>query len=134
MPMLTPEEASLLHDAAVAASANAYAPYSRFPVGAAALSQAGNIYTGNNVENASYGLSICAERVAIGSMVAAGEQSLKAIAVHCSTAEAAPCGACRQVIIEFSNQAIVVFKLEGELIQLSISDLLPHAFTREAFL
>ena len=132
MDLLTEEEAARLFEAAVGASANAYAPFSNFAVGAAALSGSGKVFTGSNVENASYGLSICAERVAINTMVAAGERELKAIAVHCKVANAAPCGACRQVIIEFGPDALVVFKQGSELVQFPIADLLPYAFTKAA--
>lgn len=130
MDVLTQEDAAELYNAAVTACSNAYAPFSHFPVGAAALSVSGRIFTGNNVENASYGLSLCAERVAISNMVSAGEVSLKAIAVHCSKAQAAPCGACRQFIIEFGSDSIVIFKTGDNLVQISISELLPYAFTK----
>lgn len=132
MDKLTPEEAAKLLNAAVAACGNAYAPYSNFPVGAAALSSSGHIFTGNNVENASYGLSICAERVAISTMVSSGEANLKAIAVHCTNAQSAPCGACRQFILEFGAETIVIFKKEGATLQIPISELLPYAFSKEA--
>lgn len=132
MQLLSQDEANRLLEAAVAASANAYAPFSQFPVGAAVLSVSGHTFTGNNVENASYGLSICAERVAISNMVSAGEQEIKAVAVHCSNVDAAPCGACRQFIMEFGAEAIVIFKMKGNVIQACITDLLPYAFTKAA--
>lgn len=80
----------------------AYCPYSRYPVGAAVLGESGRIFTGANVENASYGLSICAERAAIFNAVNRGEKSIKAICVACRAAR--PCGACRQVMLEFSSK------------------------------
>jgi len=131
---LSPEEATALYDAAETASANAYAPYSDFPVGAALLSGTGNVYAGSNVENASYGLSICAERAAIAKMVSSGETSLRAIAVHCSNAESAPCGACRQFILEFGPEAIVIFRRGGVMMQIPVSELLPYAFTKAALM
>ncbi len=132
MDLLTEEQAARLFEAAASASAKAYAPFSNFGVGAAALSRSGKVFTGSNVENASYGLSICAERVAVSSMVAAGERELKAIAVHCINAESAPCGACRQFIIEFGPDALVVFMHGNKLVQFPIAGLLPYAFTKAA--
>jgi cytidine deaminase len=89
-----------LIETAVTAQKGAYCPYSRYRVGAAVLTEAGRIFSGANVENASYGLSICAERVAIFNAVSRGHRALKAVAVVASAAK--PCGACRQVMIEFS--------------------------------
>lgn len=132
MSALSNEEASLLFEAAMVASVNAYAPFSRFPVGAAAMSANGRVFSGNNVENASYGLTVCAERVAISNMVASGENDLKAVAVYCGSVSAAPCGACRQFIIEFGKNAVVIFKQGDELVQKTIGELLPYAFTKSA--
>jgi cytidine deaminase len=89
-----------LIDAALAARANAHAPYSKFPVGAALLAASGEIFAGCNVENASYGLTMCAERVATGAAVAAGHTQIAAVAVATAGGRA-PCGACRQVLSEF---------------------------------
>lgn len=89
-----------LIDAALAARANAHAPYSKFPVGAALLAASGEIFAGCNVENASYGLTMCAERVATGAAVAAGHTQIAAVAVTTAGGRA-PCGACRQVLSEF---------------------------------
>ena len=86
--------------AAKTAQKRAYCPYSRYPVGAAALMESGKIYTGCNIENASFGLSCCAERTAIFNAIAHGEKKLRALAIVAKSA--APCGACRQVIIEFA--------------------------------
>jgi cytidine deaminase len=91
-----------LIDAALAARSRAYAPYSKFAVGAALLTATGEIITGTNVENASYGLSICAERAAVFAAVAAGHQDFAAVAIATSGG-AAPCGACRQVLAEFAK-------------------------------
>ena len=89
-----------LIEAAKAAQKNSYSPYSRYPVGAAVLAESGRIYTGCNVENASFGLAICAERVAIFKAVSHGEKRISALCVAAKSAK--PCGACRQVIIEFA--------------------------------
>lgn len=121
-----------LVEAARAAMEYAYAPYSRFNVGAAVLAESGKIYNGCNVENASYGLSICAERSAIGKMICAGERSIEAIAISASSGEAAfPCGACRQVIAEFASadRPVPVYLASSKGTEVFLlSDLLPHAF------
>lgn len=92
-----------LVQAAKSARRRAYCPYSKHPVGAAVLAESGRVYTGANVENASYGLSLCAERVAVFNAVTRGESRLRALAVACK--DARPCGACRQVMMEFSDKA-----------------------------
>ena len=108
----------------------AYAPYSKFKVGAAILSGSGKIYTGCNVENASYGLTTCAERNAVASMVAAGEKRIKAVAVVTGLRKpASPCGACRQVLSEFSSDAqILMAGTRGTVLSESLSRLLPAPF------
>jgi len=93
--------------AAVECRARAHAPYSKFQVGAAVLTADGEIFAGCNVENASYGLTICAERVAVGSAVAAGHKQIVAVAVATSGAHS-PCGACRQVLSEFGPAMEVI--------------------------
>ena len=111
------------------ARARAYAPYSKFFVGAAVLSATGKIYTGCNVENATYGATICAERSAICSMIAAGEKSYTAIAVFTdANPPATPCGICRQVLAEFADDAIVVVATPRMKKRLSLSALLPERF------
>jgi cytidine deaminase len=119
-----------LEKSARAAAARAYAPYSRFPVGAAVLAGSGRVYSGCNVENASYGLCICAERSAIFSAVAAGEKSVRAVAVYTPTPlPTAPCGACRQVIHEFGPDALVISVCDTKnRIDTLLSALLPGAF------
>jgi cytidine deaminase len=112
-------------------SAHAYAPYSNFPVGAAVLTPEGQIYAGANVENASYGLSICAERSAIFQAVADGAKSIRAIAVYTPTAKATPpCGACRQVMTEFGPDMLVICCCDDVNAQqrYTLADLLPLAF------
>jgi cytidine deaminase len=101
-----------LKAAALAARARAYAPYSRFQVGAAALTESGQIFSGCNVENASFGITICAERVTLSSAVAAGHLRFQAIAV-CAHPLASPCGSCRQFIVEF-GEAIEVLSFDAE--------------------
>ena len=115
-----------------AAAEQAYAPYSEFPVGAAALAADGSIHTGCNVENASYGLTICAERAAVSSAVGAGHRQIVAVAVSApKVSHTTPCGACRQFLNEFrpvtTDMAIVLDdQHSGELVWLD--DLLPRAF------
>ena len=126
---MTPE--SLLQLAADAAK-SAYAPYSGFHVGAALLCEDGEVYTGCNVENASYGLSNCAERTAVFNAVSQGKRQFTAIAVSVPGG-GAPCGACRQVLNEFNPEMIVYLGDEnGQLVrQTSVSELLPDAFGPE---
>ncbi len=112
------------------ASARAYAPYSRFPVGAAVLGASGKIYAGCNVENACHGLGVCAERAAIFNAVASGERAIRCVVIHTPTATpTAPCGACRQVINEFGPEARVVsICAAAGRIDTTLDKLLPGAF------
>ncbi|HXF37153.1 MAG TPA: cytidine deaminase [Actinomycetota bacterium] len=118
-----------LVEAARAVREHAYAPYSLFAVGAAVLA-GGRIFTGVNVENASYPLSICAERTAAAAAVAAGERRIEAVAVVGGEREPAPpCGGCRQVLAELGPDAVVVSEsVGGERRTWWLRDLLPHAF------
>lgn len=119
-----------LLQAACKAREAAYAPYSHFAVGAAVLAGSGRIYSGCNIENASYGLTICAERVAIFQAIAAGEKSITALAVVADAAlPVAPCGACRQVMAEFGVDTVVMATTRGESRTLKLNDLLPQAFS-----
>jgi cytidine deaminase len=124
--------AERLMDAARLAADTAYAPYSNFPVGAAVLTADGTIVTGCNVENASYPLTNCAERVAIGTAVAAGAREIQAIAVYAPRMEAVtPCGACRQVINEFkpaTEELWMIFDTSEGLELVPFSEILPRAF------
>jgi len=119
-----------LADAARAAAAHAYCPYSRFPVGAAVLTQEGSIAHGCNVENASFGLTSCAERNAIFRAVADGATSIVAVALYTPTPEpVTPCGACRQVIAEFGRDAQVRCVCDGpDSLDYCTHELLPHGF------
>ena len=124
---LTDDELAL-YERARGAAANAHAPYSRFPVGAALRTEAGQVFTGVNVENSSFGLSCCAERSAIFTAVSAGHTDLAAIAVYADAVSAPPCGACRQVMAEFAPQLRVIWRRDGELVASSLGDLLPDGF------
>jgi cytidine deaminase len=124
-----------LRDAARQVREKAWAPYSKYHVGAAVLTDSGEIFTGCNVENASYGLTICAERVAVCSAVAQGFREFRAICISL-TGVPVPCGACRQFLMEFSPQLPVILdnldspgSSDPEVVLLS--DLLPRAFRLE---
>jgi len=108
----------------------AYAPYSKFKVGAAVLTDKNKIFTGCNIENASYSLTICAERIAISKAVSEGCKNLKAIVIIADTKEpVSPCGACRQFMIEFNPDMIVIMANLNRKIKIeNIKDLLPHNF------
>jgi cytidine deaminase len=128
---LSPDEREALKAAAKAAAEQAYAPYSGFRVGAAVLTAQGSLHSGCNVENASFGLSVCAERNAVFRAVAGGARAIRAIAVYTPTpAPTTPCGACRQVIAEFGADALVICCTGDDTadVEYSLSELLPHAF------
>ena len=121
-------------EAAHAASLKAYAPYSNFRVGAAILAESGDVHAGCNVENASYGLAICAERNAVARMVTAdaGNRKIRLVAVVSpDAAPCFPCGACRQVLHEFDCEEVVVLGASGEHERYPFSEILPHAFGPE---
>jgi cytidine deaminase len=123
-----------LIEAARRVRANAYAPYSHYPVGAAVRGASGRIYVGANVENASFGLALCAERSAVAAAIAAGEKSIAAVAVITATSPpAAPCGMCRQVLAEFADDALPIALCNdaGERSDTTLGALLPHAFRRD---
>ncbi len=130
MTPLSPATIRRLEKSARAAAKRSYSPYSKFPVGAAVLTGSGKVYTGCNVENASYGLCNCAERTAIFSAVAAGEHEIRAVAVFTPTPEPTmPCGACRQVINEFGPSAIIASVCSSKSrIETTLDALLPAAF------
>ncbi|HZR56599.1 MAG TPA: cytidine deaminase [Terriglobales bacterium] len=120
-----------LIEGAEAATKKAYAPYSKFRVGSALLTTEGDIFLGCNVENASYGMTNCAERTAIFAAVAKGGPKLeiRAVAVmNDKDADCSPCGACRQVIYEFGPDAIVFFRKDKSWKQAHITELLPYGF------
>lgn len=118
--------------AATAIRVKAYAPYSGFAVGAAVEGESGLIYTGINVENASYGLSVCAERNAVFSGIMAGETKFRRMAVVANTRRpVVPCGACRQVMKEFDIPLVTMGNLQGDVRTLSLQELLPESFGPE---
>ena len=118
---------------AIEVKQNSYSPYSKFKVGAALLTENNELYTGVNIENSSYGLTVCAERTAIFKAVSEGEKKFKALAVTCETDNfdyAFPCGACRQVIAEFlDDEADIIVSINtGEYKVYKLKELLPNAF------
>jgi cytidine deaminase len=125
------DQARVLMDYARAATASAYVPYSQFPVGAAVMTESGAIFTGANIENASYPLGCCAERTAVYAAVNAGHTAITAVAVTAPrVVTVTPCGGCRQVLNEFkpadSDMAVILDGLD--LTILTLADLLPRAF------
>lgn len=123
-----------LYEAACKARKCAYAPYSQFAVGAAVLTADGQIFTGANVENASYGLTICAERVAIFNAVSQCKRNIVAVAVVTDVEDAAyPCGACRQVMAEFGLEIkVIIANTTGKYIETTVGELLPHSFDKNS--
>ncbi|MDR1195953.1 MAG: cytidine deaminase [Endomicrobium sp.] len=112
------------------AAGNSYNKYSKFAVGSAVLCANGKIYAGTNVENASYGLTSCAERNALFNAVSNGETKIKAVAVWTKRGGVFPCGACRQVILELSQNAdIIINKNDKDIIIVNIQELLPFSFS-----
>jgi len=111
----------------------AYVPYSHFPVGAALETKSGKIYTGCNVENASYGLTICAERVVLYKAISEGEQEFTALAVVADTpTPCSPCGACRQVLCEFTKEMpVIMANLQGQILVKTVDELIPISFCRD---
>ncbi|MEZ7544711.1 cytidine deaminase [Veillonella atypica] len=127
---MTELETQKLMDCAIKARENAYSPYSHFAVGAALLCEDGTLYEGCNIENASYGLTNCAERTAIFKAVSEGHIKFKALAVVADTeGPCAPCGACRQVMAEFKIPLIIMGNLMGNIKIVTIEELLPFSFS-----
>ncbi len=125
---LSPEQEDLV-SAARDARSRAYAPYSEFAVGAALDVGDGHVFFGSNIENASYGLTICAERAAVASAVAGGFRDFESIAIAGpEDAVTSPCGACRQVLAEFNPQLTVIFTTPDGPIVTSLAELLPYSF------
>ena len=126
--MVTDEMRQTLIQRSLQARGMAYAPYSNYTVGAAVLTESGQIYDGGNIENAVYPLTICAERVAIFKAVSEGETSFKAIAVATKNG-GTPCGSCRQVMAEFGMGLILIVDETGKQVaEFALSELLPEAF------
>lgn len=127
--MLNDDKYSHLIEKARKIKLNAYAPYSRYQVGAALLTRDGEIFTGVNVENASFGLTVCAERIAIFNALSQGNQNLEAIAISAQGEDIPyPCGACRQVMNEFNPDIIVILDSGHNINVYSLRELLPMAF------
>lgn len=127
---MTELEIQKLMDCAIKARENAYSPYSHFAVGAALLCEDGTLFEGCNIENASYGLTNCAERTAIFKAVSEGHTKFKALAVVADTeGPCAPCGACRQVMAEFKIPLIILGNLMGNIKIVTIEELLPFSFS-----
>ncbi|WP_371376439.1 cytidine deaminase [Thalassotalea aquiviva] len=129
--MSTSQKAALIA-AAKAAFKNAYAPYSNFHVGAAALAKSGKIFNGCNMENASYGLTNCAERNCLGQAIVTGEREFETLIIYTEQEQLTPpCGACRQVIAEFLEQDayVSVYNHLGDEVSWQVKDILPNAFT-----
>lgn len=127
---MTELEIQKLMDCAIKARENAYCPYSHFAVGAALLCEDGTLYEGCNIENASYGLTNCAERTAIFKAISEGYIKFKALAVVADTeGPCAPCGACRQVMAEFKIPLIIMGNLMGNIKIVTIEELLPFSFS-----
>jgi cytidine deaminase len=116
--------------AAIAAREHAHAPFSKFKVGAALEDESGRVYTGSNVENATYGLTICAERVAVFKAISEGARKFKRIAVAADTdVLTPPCGACRQILWEFcGNAELILTNLHGKTETIRLKDLFPRPF------
>lgn len=117
-----------LYELAEGARKNAYAPFSHFCVGAALLTGDGEIYTGVNVENASYGATICAERAAFVKAISEGKREFSKIAISAGDAESVPCGICRQFMYEFSPEIEIITKADARLKVRPLSSLLPEGF------
>jgi cytidine deaminase len=133
MSDLSLETIDRLIEAASTVRQQAHAPYSGFAVGAAVLDGKGRVHIGCNVENASYGLSVCAERHAIAAAVAAGTEQIQALAVVTATnPPSSPCGACRQVLAEFGDFTVILANPAGARVATTVSELLPDAFTPES--
>ncbi|PYU22577.1 MAG: cytidine deaminase [Acidobacteria bacterium] len=127
---MTDEERAILIGAASRARQHAHAPYSHFRVGAALRANSGRIFTGCNVENSTFGLTLCAERVAVFKALSEGERGFDAVAVVADTERLTPpCGACRQILWEFCRDSeVILSNFRGQIIVRRMSDLLPDAF------
>lgn len=124
--------ATNLIELAIEASQNAYVPYSHFPIGAAVKTADGQVYTGCNIENASFGLTNCGERTAIFKAISDGHRDLIELAVYGQTERpVSPCGACRQVMAEFFQQdaKITLIAKDGQTVEMTVGELLPYSFT-----
>ncbi len=131
--MLSEDARRQLVQAAIDSRRAAYAPYSRFAVGCAIIGKSGEVFTGVNVENASYGLTICAERAAVFNAVTHGVREFEALAIA-TAGQATPCGACRQVLAEFADELVILLvdaDQPDDVRETSLSDLFPIRFRRQ---
>ncbi len=111
---------------------NSYSPYSKFKVGAVLLTKSGKLYTGTNVENVSYGLTICAERVAMTKAVSEGDKEFDTLVVIADTdGPVSPCGACRQFMAEFGNFKVILANTKDEIKETTVEELLPYMFKKD---
>lgn len=133
---IAPIDWTALEEAAIAVRANAHAPYSDYKVGCALVTVSGRVFVGCNVENASYGLSLCAERSAVAQMIAAGERMPIAIAIATRGPSAGtPCGMCRQTLAEFAMDMPITLVVDGDpsaTRRHTLAELLPHAFRADS--
>ena len=127
---MTDEQRKTLISAAGRVRRRAYAPYSNYYVGAAILAKSGQIYTGANFENAAYGAGTCAERVALGCALSAGEREFEAICVCGQFADITPCGICRQALWEFGDMAVICCDDSGTAQNYTLRELLPGGFSK----
>ena len=129
--MLTTEKKQEMADLAAKMRERSYSPYSHYAVGAALLTKDGKIFTGCNIENAAYPVTVCAERTAIFKAVSEGDMDFEAIAIATEDGQGYPCGSCRQVMAEFSlDMAVILADKDGRVtIESNVADLLPGAFT-----
>ena len=125
------EIVDLLIENARMARRSAYVPYSNYSVGVSLLAKSGKIYVGSNYENASFGAGVCAERVALGNALTAGERDFAAICVCGSDINITPCGICRQSLSEFGEMEVITCDEEGNYKNFQLTDLLPFAFSKE---
>ena len=134
--MINSEQKRNLGKLAAEMRSRSYIPYSHYAVGAALLTKSGKIFTGCNIENAAYPVTICAERTAIFKAVSEGERDFEAIAIATEDGQGYPCGSCRQVMVEFSqDMEVMLADADGNItVETSIRDLLPGAFTPENLL
>lgn len=129
--ILLPETVEILKEKAIRAQDHAFAPHSGFQVGAAVLAHSGKIYTGCNIENDSFSLTVCAERCAIFKAISEGEKSIRAIAIAIPADDlesTVPCGACRQVMSQFANEMLVTIITRSETKTMWLSELFPNPF------
>ena len=131
--MINNEQKQQLAKIAAEMRSRSYSPYSHYAVGAALLTKNGKIYTGCNIENAAYPVTICAERTAIFKAVSEGDRDFEAIAIATIDGKGYPCGSCRQVMAEFAlDMAVMLTDADGQItLETNVTDLLPGAFTPE---